>query len=65
MFVHRIKEVVISKDENFYITQGDANEADDGIILDEKMILGAVNKKVSYLGLPTVWVHDFMNQGGD
>ncbi len=60
IIVHRIDEVVMSKNEKTYITKGDANKERDNIIVDNKMIIGKVNFKVPYVGLPTVWIHELL-----
>lgn len=59
--VHRIKGIIISKKEKHYITKGDANKKPDAIIVKEDMILGKVETKIPYLGLPTVWLHEMLN----
>lgn len=61
IIVHRIKKIITSKNEKQYITKGDANKKPDAIIVKDDMILGVVETKIPYLGLPTVWLHEMLN----
>lgn len=61
IIVHRIEETIISNNEKYYITKGDANQKPDTIIVDESMILGDVKTKIPYVGTPTVWIHEMLN----
>ena len=60
IIVHRINEIVISKNGNCYITKGDANNSDDGLLIDEDMIIGIVEYRVPKVGIPTIWLHEFL-----
>lgn len=56
--VHRIVEI-INEDNNYYFyTKGDANNAIDNYVIYENQILGIVNIKIPYIGLPTVWLNE-------
>ena len=56
--VHRLAEKLKYKDEIIYYTKGDANADIDGYKVTEDMIIGTVNMKVPYIGLPTVWLNE-------
>ena len=56
--IHRVIEIDYIDGKTRYYTKGDANEEkDDGYILDSQ-IIGLTNYKLSYLGYPTLWIHD-------
>ena len=42
----------------YFYTKGDANEIEDGYPITEDMIVGVVNVKVPYIGLPTVLLNE-------
>ena len=56
--VHRIVDK-IKVDKKYYIyTKGDANNDKDDYIIYENMVLGKVDLKIDYIGLPTVWLSE-------
>lgn len=56
--VHRLVDIIELDGERFYYTQGDANNAVDNYTIKEDMILGVVEHKIPYIGLPTVWLNE-------
>ena len=59
VIVHRIIKVVkVSKTEIVYYTKGDANKTEDGYPILEKDIIGIVKKRVKYIGMPSVALHE-------
>lgn len=58
IIVHRIVNIVSEKDEYYFYTKGDANNDVDNFAISEDMIIGIVNYKVPYIGLPTVWLNE-------
>ena len=56
--VHRVVNIISEKDEYYFYTKGDANNNDDNFAISEDMIIGIVNYKVPYIGLPTVWLNE-------
>lgn len=58
IIVHRIVKKVKLNDSYIYYTKGDANENIDDLLIKEKMIIGKVNHKISYIGYPTVWLSE-------
>ena len=59
IIVHRIiKKVVVSKTETVYYTKGDANSTEDGYPIPVKDIIGVGKKRVRYIGLPSVALHE-------
>lgn len=61
IIVHRIYKKIKINGEYIYYTKGDANNHVDDFYSEEKDIIGKVNKKISYIGYPTVW----FNKEGD
>ncbi len=58
MIVHRVIEIEKDKNEYFYYTKGDANEDVDDWIIKRKDIIGKINHRIPYAGLPTVWLSE-------
>lgn len=58
IIVHRIVNIISEKDEYYFYTKGDANNDVDNFAISEDMIIGIVNYKVPYIGLPTVWLNE-------
>lgn len=56
--VHRLVRKLKEGGHYYFYTQGDANENEDGYPITEEMIIGVVNIKVPYIGLPTVWLNE-------
>ena len=56
--MHRVVNIISEKDEYYFYTKGDANNNDDNFAISEDMIIGIVNYKVPYIGLPTVWLNE-------
>lgn len=56
--VHRIEKKLHFRDSYVYYTKGDANNHVDDFVIEEDMIVGKVNYKISYIGYPTVWINE-------
>lgn len=56
IIVHRVVEVIKSDNHYFFKTKGDANINIDEVLITEDMVVGVVNVKIPYIGLPTVWL---------
>ena len=56
--VHRLIDIIEDQGEYFFYTKGDANHNRDNFVLKEDMIIGVVNHKISFIGLPTVWLNE-------
>jgi len=56
--VHRLINIVKVDDEYYFYTKGDANPSEDNYVIYPDTILGSVNVKIPYIGLPTVWLND-------
>jgi len=59
--VHRLVDIVVVGDDYYFYTKGDANNAKDNYIIYPNTIVGKVNFKLPYLGLPTVWLNELFN----
>ena len=56
--VHRLINIIKDKDEYYFYTKGDFNSNPDNFVVKENMVIGTVNKKIPFIGLPTVWVNE-------
>lgn len=56
--VHRLIDIIKDQGEYYFYTKGDANAKQDNFVVRENMIIGKVNHKVSYIGIPTVWLNE-------
>lgn len=56
--VHRLINIIEEKGTYYFYSKGDANESEDNWVITEDMIIGIVNVKIPYLGLPTVWLNE-------
>ena len=50
--------IIKDEDKYYFYTQGDANNNIDNFAVHENMIIGVVNLKIPYIGLPTVWLNE-------
>ncbi len=58
IIVHRLVDIVKVEDEYYFYTKGDANTDIDNYPIRESMMIGIVNIRVPYVGLPTVWLNE-------
>lgn len=58
LIVHRIIRIIEKNNSYYFYTKGDANNGEDGYPVTEDMILGKVNVKIPFVGLPTVWLKE-------
>lgn len=56
--VHRLVKIIEKDNTYYYYTKGDANNLPDNYVINKEDIIGIVNIKIPYLGLPTVWLND-------
>lgn len=54
--VHRLENMVEEDGKRYYYTKGDANKDIDNYVIKEEEILGVVNNKIPYIGLPVIWL---------
>jgi signal peptidase len=54
--VHRLVKKIKAGNQYVYYTKGDANNDIDSYKITEDMIYGIVNKKIPYIGYPTIWL---------
>ena len=57
VIVHRLIDIAVVGDDYYFYTKGDANEAKDNFIIYPDTIIGKVDIKIPYIGLPTVWLN--------
>lgn len=58
MIVHRIINIVEDRNDMYFYTKGDANEEDDNFAIKKNMIVGVVNTRIPFVGMPTVWLNE-------
>ncbi len=58
IIVHRLINIVKVENEYYFYTKGDANADADNWPVTEDMMIGTVNIKVPFIGLPTVWLNE-------
>lgn len=58
MVVHRIVNILEKEGKYYFYTKGDANKDVDNFSVYEEDIIGVVNFRIPYIGLPTVWVSE-------
>ncbi len=56
--VHRIVKKMKLENSYIYYTKGDANDNIDDLIINQSMVIGKVDYKLSYIGYPTVWISE-------
>lgn len=56
--VHRLVNIIKDQNEYYFYTKGDANNQPDNFVVKEDMVIGKVDHKISYLGIPTVWLNE-------
>ena len=56
--IHRVSKKVKVEDGYYFYTIGDANKDEDNYIVKQDMIEGIVNKRIPYIGMPTVWLNE-------
>ena len=55
--VHRLTKKIMVDGSFYFYTKGDANDDVDNYEITEDMFIGIVNRKIPYIGYPTVWVN--------
>ena len=56
--VHRLINIIEDNGHYYFYTKGDANSDPDNYAIEENMIIGTVDLRIPYLGLPTVWLNE-------
>lgn len=56
--VHRLIDVIKDQGKYYFYTKGDANANPDNFVIEEQNVIGTVDHKISYLGIPTVWINE-------
>ncbi|MGN1311447.1 MAG: signal peptidase I [Bacilli bacterium] len=55
IIVHRLVKIIEDNGKYYFYTKGDANQKQDNYVINENMVIGVVNHKIPYIGMPTVW----------
>ena len=59
LIIHR----VVSVNDSFYITKGDANNTIDYMKIQKEDIKGVYKFHIKYLGYPSIWLREFFSKG--
>ncbi len=62
VIVHRLFNIAIIDDDYYFYTKGDANNKEDNYIIYPDTIIGKVNFRLPYVGLPTVWINQLFKK---
>ena len=56
IIIHRVVEAIHIDNRYYFKTKGDANNNPDEVLVSEKMVIGIIDVKIPYVGLPTIWL---------
>lgn len=56
--VHRLIKIIKEDNRYFFYTKGDANADPDNYVIEQSTVIGKVNVKIPFIGLPTVWLNE-------
>lgn len=56
--VHRVVNIIKEDGKYYFYTKGDANDDIDNFSVHEENVIGVVNFKIPFIGLPTVWLNE-------
>ena len=62
IIAHRVVKKVEYEEQVFFYTKGDANNNEDGYLIEEEDIIGKVIYVCKYIGWPTVWFNEFLRK---
>ncbi len=62
VIVHRIVEITKINNHYYFKTKGDNNNEVDNWTIEENNIIGFASWKVRYIGYPTVWLNEMLNE---
>lgn len=60
IIVHRLIEKIEVDGKYYFYTKGDANSVKDGYVIKKNMIVGKVEHKIPFIGIPTVWLNKLL-----
>lgn len=55
--VHRVIRKINDNGSYYFYTKGDNNQDEDNYPIKEDMVIGVVDVKIPYIGIPTVWLN--------
>ena len=58
IIVHRLINIVQDKNKYYFYTKGDANEKPDNFVIEQNKVIGVVNHRIPFIGIPTVWLSE-------
>lgn len=59
--IHRVVEIINKENNRLFITKGDNNNNKDNWIVNEEDIIGIIKFSIPYIGYPSVWMNDCLN----
>ena len=60
VIVHRVVKITKEDGSFMFRTKGDNNEEDDNWVVTENNLIGLTNYKIPFVGLPSVWLYEFI-----
>lgn len=58
VIVHRLIDIINEDGKYYFYTKGDANSKPDNFYLEQYMVIGKVNHRIPWVGIPTVWINE-------
>ena len=62
IIVHRVIKKIVSDDKVSFMTKGDYNNAKDSWIVKESDVIGIVEFRIRWIGMPTVALNELLNK---
>lgn len=60
--IHRVIDIDVEDSKFFITTKGDNNSSEDANTVSEEQLIGKVIFKIKYVGLPSIWLHNLINE---
>lgn len=58
---HRVYEVIKREDTVYFRTKGDNNDQVDAAIIKTSDVIGTLEYRIKYIGLPSIWLQELFN----
>ena len=62
IIVHRVIKKIVSDDKVSFMTKGDYNNAKDSWVVKESDVIGIVEFRIRWIGMPTVALNELLNK---
>ena len=58
IIVHRLVNIIEDNGKYYFYSKGDSNDDEDNWVITEDMIIGTVDHRIPFIGMPTVWLNE-------